>query len=230
MYQDLGPGPPGFRCSQLNWGTGCKIMPRYTQEVRDRTIQMVKRGLSRREVSRQLGVNISTVCKWLNPAQKLKAAALTREWVEQNRARARAVEKAWREKNRERVAERDKRRKVEYRIKNKDKVRRQAAESRRKNAGKRRAQNAIYRKQNLDKIAAHAARRRARMRGVPQPHSIIEKLMVQNYYEDAARLTKETGTPYHVDHIWPVSRGGPHLPFNLRVIPGSENCSKGARI
>jgi transposase len=191
---------------------------------------MVEEGLSRREVSRRFGVNISTICKWVDPAMKTRAAAMTKNWVEQNRSRARAAEKAWRKKNEEAVKERDKKRHSEYYNKNKDKLSRRQAEYRKQNPDKVRAGRAAYKKQNLDKVAASASRRRARMRGVPQPHSIIEKLMVQNYYEEAARLSKETGVPHHVDHIWPISKGGPHLPWNLQVITGSENCSKGARI
>ena len=68
------------------------------------------------------------------------------------------------------------------------------------------------------------------MQGAPQPHSEIEKLMIKYRYEDARRLTKETGIEHHVDHIIPLAKGGPHLPWNLQVITKTENLSKGAKI
>jgi hypothetical protein len=34
---------------------------------------------------------------------------------------------------------------------------------------------------------------------------------------------------YHVDHVWPFSRGGSHTPDNLRVIEKKKNLKKGAK-
>lgn len=62
-------------------------------------------------------------------------------------------------------------------------------------------------------------------------------------YAEAYRLTKETGEPYHVDHIvpiqGPIAKYGPfrgerlvyglHCEANLQVIRGVENLSKGNR-
>lgn len=49
----------------------------------------------------------------------------------------------------------------------------------------------------------------------------------QAYYLECERLTKETGITHHVDHIWPLSQGGPHVFYNLQVITADENLSKG---
>lgn len=62
------------------------------------------------------------------------------------------------------------------------------------------------------------------------PLSSIEQLLVDYYYEDAQRLTAETGIEHHVDHIWPLARGGPHLPWNLQVLTATENLQKGASL
>ena len=53
---------------------------------------------------------------------------------------------------------------------------------------------------------------------------------VDAIYAKAKRLSEETGNAFHVDHILPINKGGIHHPINLRVLPGSENCSKGAKI
>jgi 5-methylcytosine-specific restriction endonuclease McrA len=74
---------------------------------------------------------------------------------------------------------------------------------------------------------AHAKRRRVR---VQTPTNEIERLMIQYRYEDAQRLTVDTGIEHHVDHIWPLARGGPHLPWNLQVLTATENIQKGASL
>ena len=52
-------------------------------------------------------------------------------------------------------------------------------------------------------------------------------------YKERDRLTRETGIPYHVDHIYPVNHPrccGLTVPWNLRVIPAVENIRKSNRI
>lgn len=85
-------------------------------------------------------------------------------------------------------------------------------------------------KENPIKHRLKGARRRARERGAALPCSEIEKLMINYRYQDARRLSKETGIKHEVDHIWPLSKGGPHLPWNLQVLTKEENLSKGAKI
>jgi 5-methylcytosine-specific restriction endonuclease McrA len=82
--------------------------------------------------------------------------------------------------------------------------------------------------QNPEYYAAKADRRR---RGAKEwPCSEIEKLMIKHRYQDARRLTEETGIKHEVDHIWPLSKGGPHLPWNLQVLTKQENRTKGANL
>jgi len=49
-------------------------------------------------------------------------------------------------------------------------------------------------------------------------------------YAEARTLTELTGVPYHVDHIFPISKGGVHAPWNLRVMLGTDNLKKNAAI
>jgi 5-methylcytosine-specific restriction endonuclease McrA len=95
---------------------------------------------------------------------------------------------------------------------------------------KARSRSLHWAKENPVKHRLKGSRRRALERGAPVPCSKIEKLMVKYRYEDARQLTKETEIKHEVDHIWPLSKGGPHLPWNLRVITKDENLSKGAKI
>ncbi len=54
----------------------------------------------------------------------------------------------------------------------------------------------------------------------------INKKKIQEFYKEAIRLTKETGIPYEVDHIIPLSKKGLHIETNLQVIPATENRKK----
>lgn len=83
-------------------------------------------------------------------------------------------------------------------------------------------------KEKPEQYAAKAAKRRATiLQRTPQwdadAHLIVAK------YQVAAMLSRETGEPYHVDHIIPLQGkyvSGLHVFSNLRVIPGSDNVKK----
>ena len=98
---------------------------------------------------------------------------------------------------------------------------------------------AEYRKNNPEKYRAWVAKRRARKRNAVPPWLTSEHhAQCTALYDEAHSLQQETGTVYHVDHIYPL-RGktlvdgkyrhtscGLHVPWNLRVLPGEENRSK----
>jgi len=57
--------------------------------------------------------------------------------------------------------------------------------------------------------------------------------LIRMYYQLANYMTEVTGIPHEVDHIIPLQGKnicGLHVPWNLRVITKSENCTKGNRI
>jgi len=77
-----------------------------------------------------------------------------------------------------------------------------------------------------NKAAGVAKRRAAKLRRTPPwaDHRAIRRV-----YEEARRLTNETGIPHHVDHVTPLcgrAVSGLHVETNLQIIPGSENCRK----
>lgn len=71
---------------------------------------------------------------------------------------------------------------------------------------------------------------RAHKKGYLEVLSPDEKQKIRELYEEARRLTEQTGIPHHVDHIMPLSKGGPHHPSNLQILTATENLKKGSML
>lgn len=86
---------------------------------------------------------------------------------------------------------------------------------------------------NPSKVIANVNKRRGDLvTRTPTWLTDVHWSAMDEFYAKAQRLTRETGVEYHVDHIVPL-RGkrvsGLHVPWNLAVIPASENLRKSAR-
>lgn len=89
---------------------------------------------------------------------------------------------------------------------------------------RRAASRAAWRKANSGKVVAYTrARQAAQLQRTP---SWANQSAIAAIYEEAAKVSRETGKKHHVDHIIPL-RGktvcGLHVESNLRIIPASEN-------
>lgn len=87
-----------------------------------------------------------------------------------------------------------------------------------------------FRKNNPDKHNALNARTRAsKLQALPKWLNEDDKWMMKEAYSLAQLRTRLFGFMWHVDHIVPL-RGknvcGLHVPWNLQVIPATENLSK----
>lgn len=96
-----------------------------------------------------------------------------------------------------------------------------------KNKDKKREYDRNWVKNNRGLSNSHKAKRRAKERTATPPWLTESQLeAIKAVYLEAVRLTKETGIPYQVDHIVPLSGktvSGLHVPWNLRAIPAQEN-------
>lgn len=76
-------------------------------------------------------------------------------------------------------------------------------------------------------VRFHANKRRAlKLARIPKWASLDA---IQAIYDEAARLTKQTGISHHVDHIIPLQGrlvSGLHVETNLQILPASENLRK----
>ena len=88
--------------------------------------------------------------------------------------------------------------------------------------------NRAYSKRHPYRMAAKAARQRALK--LLQCPSWVNQARIREIYFDAQLFSEAFNIDYHVDHIYPLSKGGLHVPWNLQIIPASMNLSKGSKL
>lgn len=92
----------------------------------------------------------------------------------------------------------------------------------------------LYRKVHKAKVNATNAKRQSdKLQRTPKWLTSLHFQQIELFYAAAVSLTKEFNVSMHVDHIVPLKGknvSGLHVPWNLQVIPASENISKGNRL
>lgn len=95
------------------------------------------------------------------------------------------------------------------------------------NPERKRQMDLEFKAKNPAKVTSYKARYRAARRQATPPWLTQEQInQITAVYEEAKRLTEQTGIPYEVDHIVPLAGrvvSGLHVPWNLRAIPRTEN-------
>ena len=97
------------------------------------------------------------------------------------------------------------------------------------NKEKVKAHRVAYCQANKEMFAAKTAKRRAlKIKQIPTQvrDCPMEKKRLYQAYKLRSLFTKITGVQHHVDHMWPLSDGGPHWSGNLQIITATENLSK----
>ena len=88
-----------------------------------------------------------------------------------------------------------------------------------------------YKQRNRGAMRANDARYRAAKLQATPPWVDLKE--IRKIYEEADKLTRETGVQSSVDHIHPLQGKiscGLHVPWNLQIITLAENCSKGNKL
>lgn len=166
----------------------------------------------------------------MDGTRREKRLGTARAWKGKNPGKVRAQKLAWNAANAEASREQARIRDARWRAKNPELARKRVRASQAKNPERKRAYDAEWRKENAArcraKYKAYVARRSNQMPSWADPATI------QRFYDEAQRLTKETGQPHHVDHVVPLNSKlvcGLHCEANLQVLPGVLNLSKGNR-
>lgn len=163
-------------------------------------------------------------------------------WHKQNPKRQKELNRLWRQNNHERQIENCRRWRLTnqdrqqeltrlWRNQNSEKIREYRRTYYNENREQEKENSLNWQKQNPDKKRAIDNRYRANKKQATPPW--VDHAAINAIYAEAIRLEKETGSKYHVDHIYPLQNDymcGLHVAENLQVLLGSENCSKGNRI
>jgi hypothetical protein len=118
-----------------------------------------------------------------------------------------------------------------YYMRNKEAVKARAAarpaEEKRKNKDAYRAAHPEYYKSLV------SVRKRRHREATPKWVTSEDKLLMQLYYLEAARITKKLNERYVIDHIYPLHSDvvcGLHVPWNLRIITQKQNLEKSYKL
>jgi len=169
--------------------------------------------------------------KWRkkNP-EKFKIACAV--WRKNNPEKFKAKTQRWMLKNKDKIRALAKIKYQKAKALNPEKLREKSRASsarwRNNNLEKAKERNRIWRIENRAKTVAYAQKREALKKSAIPDDFWHEAVL--DLYRIAERITKCLGIEHHVDHIWPISKGGSHCHRNMQVIPAKLNQMKSARI
>jgi hypothetical protein len=167
--------------------------------------------------------------KALYEATKEYRKAYNSEWYYSNKEKKLATVKAWIESNNEKVRAYSR----AYYWANKESRTTTIKAYREANKEKVAATKKAWRESNADKVSAYVSRRRAlKLKLIPKhlKNCPIEKQRVIDIFKLCRLISRATGIQHHVDHMWPVSNGGPEWSGNMQIITARENLTKNASV
>jgi hypothetical protein len=85
-------------------------------------------------------------------------------------------------------------------------------------------------KNNKHKVIANNSKHRDRKKNQTSILDYNEKLIINEIYRARKRISDCIGIKFHVDHIYPISKGGLHKLSNLQLLPEKINMRKGSKM
>jgi hypothetical protein len=83
---------------------------------------------------------------------------------------------------------------------------------------------------NKHRFIAYNSKQRARRKSQTSILNTEERLIINEIYNARKRISDCTGIQFHVDHIYPLSKGGLHKLSNLQLLPAIINIKKGNKL
>lgn len=139
------------------------------------------------------------------------------------------INKAYYETNKESIRDSHK----SYYQSNKEKIKDSKKAYQKNNKGKIRDRKKAYYESNKEKYIEAALRREAiKRRAIPKflIECEAERKRLRDIYKLSRVISLATGIEHHVDHMWPLSDGGPHWSGNLQIITAKENFTKSYKV
>jgi len=147
-------------------------------------------------------------------------------WAKKNQKKHNANGAAWKKKNKEKVKFGN----AIYHKNNKEYNNLKSIRWARKNQEQDRANHKKWKETNRDKVRFYDANRRAaKLQRTPKWLSKEQLREIEQFYIEAHELSWLSEGGLHVDHVVPLQGknvSGLHVPWNLQIIPGSNNRSK----
>jgi hypothetical protein len=158
-----------------------------------------------------------------------KIKVTKKAYREANKDKIKVTKKAYHKANKDKIC-----RKVSaYYNANKDKHKATIKAYREANKEKVAATKKAWAVANADKVTAKVSRRKAlKLKLIPKhlKNCPVEKQRVLDIFKLCRLISMATGVKHHVDHMWPVSDGGPEWSGNLQIITAHENLTKHASV
>lgn len=150
----------------------------------------------------------------LNPRCK----SCSRAWHHKNKERVRDYQKEYYSDNREYHLERAR----NYRSENRDLVLSKLKGWQLSNKNK----TLEYKSKKKGEYAAYARNRRSRIKGNGGTHTNKDILLILARQRNMCAICNARLDKYHVDHIYPIAKGGSNDPYNLQILCPPCNLSK----
>lgn len=192
----------------------------------------------RREAKDGLKYQCKACDKQWRQENRQRISECRKQYYQENREKMLEDMKQYRQESRQRISEYKKRYYQENREyfkqwyqENREKMLEYSKQYYQENREKKLEYDKQWRQENPEKFSARKAKRRAlKQDAIPEAlrDCPIERERLVQTYKLRDLFTKVTGVEHHVDHIWPLSKGGPHWSGNLQVITAEENLSKHA--
>lgn len=170
-----------------------------------------EKPLSKYHKDKDKTLGVKSACKeCLKPYFK----AYNKDYYERNKDRMKVQQINYYNSNKEVVNERHRKHYHENKDANREKKKKYAKENRH-----------LYN-------ANHARRKSLQAQSVPKHLRKCpkEKHSLSSVYLLAKIISQHTGVLHHVDHMWPISDGGPHWSGNLQIITATDNFKKNATV